>query len=162
MGYEYDIGLEQRFARQIKAVLGLQFIGQDPILDRQEATDFAIFAIRPFRVGARLRRYKYMLKYPDEFTIRWSRPSGVETEIHKIRRGAVDYIFYGFISEDENKILKWFIGDLKRFRESEPEPWRIFANNPPDSLLAVYRIDDMPPNFIVRRWVHKSLCDCHP
>ncbi len=152
MGYEHDIGLEQKHAKMIKAILGTVFIGQDSFADKHQGTDFAIFSVTPFSVGARLRRHCYMERYGDEFTIRWSRPSGVPTEIDKIRQGLVDYIFYGFVDETEAKIVRWFVGDLRVFREAEPPPCAVLPNDPPDSRLAAYKIAQCPEGFIVQRW----------
>lgn len=152
MGYEHDIGLEQKHAKMIKAILGTVFIAQDEFADKHLGTDFAIFSVKPFSVGARLRRHCYMGRYGDEFTIRWARPSGVPTEIDKIRRGLVDYIFYGFVDEAEAKIVQWFVGDLKVFREAEPQPHAILPNDPPDSKLAAYKIAQMPEGFVVKQW----------
>jgi len=86
-------------------------------------------------------------KYPKQFTIRWERPSGVKTEIHKIRKGLVNYILYGFVNEDEGKITQYFIGDLELFRLHEPNPVGIFNNNLPDSKLAVYNLINSQGNL---------------
>jgi len=133
MGYATDIGLELRFTKTIKGILGNCFIVQDPQHDRQEGTDFEIFTVQPFKVGVRLRRFAYLDRYGNEFTLRWSRPSGVPTEIDKVRSGLVDYILYGFVDAEERHILQYFIGDLNVFRANEPSPLGIFPNVPPDS-----------------------------
>ena len=155
MGYKQDIRLENRFSRQIKSILGNYFIGQDAVHDKKQATDFETFTVHPFTVGARLRTHTYFERYPDEFTIRWSRPSGVLTEIDKIRNGLVDFILYGFVDESETHILSYFLGDLRIFRQREPEPLCIRRNNPPDSELAAFRLCDLPSSFILHRW-HKE------
>lgn len=152
MSYEDNIRHERRHAQTIAGILGKCFFRQDVYLDLHEATDFAIFRADPVRVAARLRTYTYMAKYGSEFTIRWRLPSGVETEIDKIRRGAVAYIFYGFMSPDESRIVRYFVGDLARFRLAEPKPLCIRTNTPPDSELAVYRVGDMDDHFIVKSY----------
>uniref|UniRef100_A0A6M3JMC6 Uncharacterized protein n=1 Tax=viral metagenome TaxID=1070528 RepID=A0A6M3JMC6_9ZZZZ len=149
IGFERDIKIEQKFSRIIKAILGNQFIVQDEIEDLENGTDFLLLRVNPFRVGVRLRRYKYFLTFPNDFTIRWERPSGVDTEIHKIKKGLVDYILYGFINKDESKIIQYFIGDLAVFRESDVKPV-IKSNNPLDSWLAIYNIENFPVNFIIK------------
>ncbi len=157
MGYDTDIVLEHRFARSIKSILGMYFFSQNVDYDRTLATDFVIFSIpnREIRVAARLRRYPYFVKYPDQFTIRWSRPSGVSTEIDKIQEGLVDYMIYGFIDELEKKIIKYFIGDIRVFRINSPLPICILDNIPPDSKLAVFNISQLPPEFILHSWDDK-------
>jgi hypothetical protein len=156
MPYESDISLERRFSKIIKAILGNCFICQDAYMDTQEATDFAIFEVQPFRVGVRLRRYTYYLRYPRQFTIRWSRPSGTRTEIEKIRDGLVDYILYGFVDDNEERIVQWFLGDLAVFRANEPEPMALYQNNPPDSRLAVYALEQFPDTFVRHFWTQQE------
>jgi len=85
-GYEKDIRLERKFTPEIKRILGDVFITQDPVLDKEQATDFLIFTVNISKVAARLRTYKHyiMEDRKNEFTIRYSRPSGNPTEIDKI------------------------------------------------------------------------------
>jgi len=148
MGYEEDIRLEHTFSGQIKALLGQHFFTQDVQRDKNEATDFATYTIHPIKVGARLRTYRWWNKR-QEFTIRWSRPSGCATEIHKIRAKLVQYLFYGFVDEQEQRIIQYFIGDLAVFCQHEPKNPRIYPNDPPDSQLAVFNISSFPHSFIV-------------
>jgi len=150
--YEDDIRLERRHSRTIAGILGMQFITQDVMLDLHEATDFATFTVAPFKVAARLRTHKYLNQYGEEFTLRWCRPSGVPTEIDKVRGGLVDYMIYGFVSEDESRIVRYFIGDFAIFLESEPSPVAVKWNTPPDSQLAAYRLTDTRDEFVVKSW----------
>jgi len=152
VGYDHDICLERKFARQIKAILGCQFITQSVDHDLHNGTDFEIFIVKPFTVGVRLRRVGYYQRFKNEFTLRWSRPSKVPTEIDKVRAGLVDYILYGFVNAEESKIVQYFIGDLAVFREHEPKPTGIFDNRPPDSQLAAYQLSSLPAAFLVKRW----------
>ena len=149
ISFERDIEIEHKFSRTLKAILGNQFIVQDKIEDLENGTDFLLLRVNPFRVGVRLRRHKYYLQYPNDFTIRWERPSGVDTEIHKIRKGLVDYILYGFIDEEENKIIQYFIGDLAVFMKTEIKPI-IKPNDPLDSWLAIYRLSYFPEDFVIK------------
>jgi len=152
--FQTDIQLEKRFARTIKAVLGNQFICQDEVEDLENGTDFLMFKAEPFKIGARLRRYKFyeIPEYRNQFTIRCERPSGVQTEIHKIMDGKVDYIFYGFVNKPELRIIQYFIGNLKIFREINPTPIGIYFNKPFDSKLAVFDIKQFPNEFILKDW----------
>lgn len=150
-GYEETIRLERKFTDQIKVILAKEFIIQDAIADLKQGTDFLTFQISPFRVAARLRTF-YHYKINDrknEFTIRWGRPSGVKTEIDKIREGLVQYFFYGFVNDNETDIIQYFIADLNMFIQNEPEPDAIYPNNPHNSDLAVYKITQLPKDFIV-------------
>jgi hypothetical protein len=132
----------------IKAILGNYFFQKDVTQDLEQGTDFLIFIIKPIKVGVRLRRYPYLLKYPKEFTIRYKRPSGVKTEYQKIKEGYVDYILYGFLNSDGSRIIQYFIGDLEVFRWVDPAPLFIKPNIPYDSDFAVYSLDQFPDNFI--------------
>lgn len=148
----HDLRLEERHALTIAGILGKTFVTKDVRADLKDATDFAVFTVRPFGVGARLRTYSYDKRYHQQFTLRWSRPSGVDTEIDKIMEGLVDYIFYGFVSRDESRIVRYFIGDLAVFRSLRPEPLAILPNTPCDSELAAFHIRDCGRAFVVKSW----------
>lgn len=151
-GYDKDITLEHKLADRIKTVLGCYFFTQTQWQDQHEATDFAVFAAKPVKVAVRLRRYEYLARYGSEFTIRWTRPSGVATEIDKIRIGLVDYMLYGFVDETETKLMQYAICDLGIFRAQEPKPYSIKDNVPPDSQLAIYRLSQFPAPFVLKLW----------
>lgn len=147
--YKIDRAIEDKFSKIIKAILGNYFFVKDIEMDTKQGTDFLTYTIKPFKVAVRLRRYPMYLKYPNDFTIRYSRPSGIKTEIHKINEGLVDYILYGFIDEKEEKIIKYFIGSLSIFRESKISPLYILQNKPPDSRLAIFNIRQFPKEFVL-------------
>ena len=147
--FEKDKRLELKFDKQIKAVLGNYFITKDTNADLYEATDFLIYNVKNFKVGVRLRRFSYLKDYGNEFTIRWSRPSKVKTEIDKIKEGLVDFMLYGFIDEREENIIQYVLLDLKPLREELVQPKGIFLNNPPDSELAAFSLKDYPKNCIL-------------
>ena len=149
--FQADIQIEKRFAKIVKGILGNYFIKQDIEQDLKLGTDFLTYTMTPFKIGVRLRRKcQNFDRYRDEFTIRWSRPSGIDTEIHKIRKNLVQYILYGFVNGD--KIIQYFIGDLKVFNEFYKPPRFIFLNNPRDSDLAVWNIEDFPESFVLKFW----------
>lgn len=145
-GYDRDIILENRFSRIIRAILGLQFFTQREWEDQNEGTDFAVFSSGPVRVAVRLRRNKFLLSYPNDITVRWSRPSGIRTEIHKIREGLVNHMLYGFVSSDEGSLVMYSIISLNPFPES---PISVHKNNPPDSELAVFKVNQFR---ILKAW----------
>lgn len=147
--FDRDSSLEFKFADEIKAILGQVFVQRDITADILGGTDFAIFNVAPFRVAARLRRYPYYVNYPTQFTIRWSRPSRVKTEIDKIRDGLVDYLFYGFIDWNESTIIDWFLADLQIFRAQERTPVAIKPNRSGDSELAVFDLGQFPRTFVI-------------
>lgn len=150
--FRRDMDLEIKFSRTIKGILGQFFFTKDITADLKQGTDFLILSLNPVKVAVRLRNFKNIFKYSDQFTIRWSRPKGTKTEIDKIREGLVDYIFYGFVDEYKRNLIRYFIGDLKIFRKCNPKPFEIHWNNPPDSELAAFRISDLPSEFILHRY----------
>lgn len=147
-----DRKIETDKSRLIKNILGQHFITQIVQADLEEAQDFGIYHVKPFSVGVRLRRFTYFESFHNEFTIRWTRPSGVKTEIDKIREGLVHFILYGFLDEKEQNIIQYFIGDLKYIQNIQP--YRTYLNNPPDSELAVFRFSQFPRKFFLAFWRH--------
>lgn len=159
MSYSKDRRIEDMKSQLIKNVLGQHFISKIEQADLEEAQDFGIYHVKPFNVGVRLRRFEHFKRFSREFTIRWSRPSGVKTEIDKIREGLVDFILYGFLDEKEQDIIQYFIGDLNIFRKVNPEPYRIYPNNPHDSDLAVFKFSQFPQEFFVAWWRNPKYVD---
>ena len=66
--------------------------------------------------------------------------------------GLVDFILYGFIDEPEKRIIEYFIGDLSVFRSFDPKPFSIKPNNPHDSDLAIFRLRDLPSEFVIKTY----------
>lgn len=152
MTYAIDRRIEDVKAQLIKNILAQSFIRKIEKADLEEGQDFGIYSVKPFNVGVRLRRFKHFQKYNREFTIRWSRPSGIKTEIDKIREALVDFILYGFLDKKGQNIIQYFIGDLKIFRAVNPEPYAIIPNNPHDSELAVFKFTQFPKEFFIAYW----------
>lgn len=162
MGYTEDLRLEKKFTKMIKQILGLYFFVQDDFTDKKEGTDFMIYTAKTIRIGVRLRTHGYLERYWNQFTIRWSRPSGVETEIHKIRRGYVSHLFYGFVDKEEKRLMQYLIGDLDFLRFPNIRPREIKPNKPFDSELAVYYLSDFPREFVLKFWQSPEVAQAHP
>jgi hypothetical protein len=152
LSYDIDRAIEDKFAGQIKSALANHFITKVEQDDLERGRDFAIYYVEPFSVAVRLRRYDYFEAFSHQFTIRWSRPSGVRTEIDKIRDREVQYLFYGFLSPTQTYLIQYFIADLSKF--GDQEPIKIVPNNPYDSELAVYDLSQFSSSFIVKFWCH--------
>lgn len=150
MPYDDDRAIEDSFSSQIKYILAQHFISKDINQDLEQAQDFGVYRVNPFTVAVRLRGFQYFRKYWNQFTIRWSRPSGVKTEIHKIREGLVNYILYGFLDLEKRSIIQYFIGDFSKF--TDPKPYDIRPNNPYDSELAIYELSQFPEDFVIAFW----------
>lgn len=115
-GWQEDKRWSDRFLPEIKSILGQHLISEPPIEeDRERNTDLVVLGFDSVRVGCRMRKSRYLC-YDDEFTIRASRPSGNKTELEKIIEGWGDYFFYGIANDEETRIERWILGDLKAFR----------------------------------------------
>jgi hypothetical protein len=159
VGFEHNKHLEIYHARTIKQILGVQFFKKNEFADAHEGTDFGIFTAEPIRCAVRLRRYRWYCECPEDVTIRCWLPSGFPTEIHKIQRGLVNHMLYGFVNDDETRIVAY--GILRLPFPFTLEPYRIFPNNPRDSDLAVFKRRQFP---ILRIFDEADffLCDAQP
>ena len=154
MTLKQDFFLETKFSNEIKAILGQSFIEKDIEADLQKGQDFAIYNVKPFKVAVRLRRFTYFPSFHNQFTIRYSRPLGTPTEIDKIQQGLVRYFLYGFIDQEETKIIQYFLADLLKF--GNPPPIHEYPNYPPDSTFAVFELSQFPKDFIVTHWCDRK------
>lgn len=115
--WQKDKRWSDRFLPQIKRILGEHLIGEPPMEeDAERNTDLIVLRLNAVRIGCRVRKFEYLAKYGDEFTIRAGRPSGAKTELTKIIEGWGDYFFYGFSDKEERTLVKWILGDLKALR----------------------------------------------
>lgn len=162
-GFEHDFAWQKKFAPQIKRILANHLIAEAPAEeDNNRATDFMVLRLDTIRVACRVRRHKDLERCPDyqnQFTIRSWRKSGNKTELAKVISGWGDYLFYGFAAADDSDFHSWLLGDLRWFRfwrdqcllkKQQPwlcEPWNVDRK----SRFQVYRIDDLPQEFVVDR-----------
>jgi len=120
--------------------------------DRLQNTDLIVLRMEAVRVACRVRQYRYLAKYGDEFTIRVSRPSGVPTELDKILDGWGDYLLYAFADESERILAAWHWVDLAEFRtwclESRPIPGIVKGNFDGSSLFRAFPVQGMPPGIV--------------
>ena len=65
-------------------------------------------------------------------------------------------MLYGFIDESETRIIKYFIADLAVFTKCNVKPIAVKQNNPPDSELAVFNVNQFPNNFILKNYQTKT------
>jgi hypothetical protein len=157
--YEQDYDRQRALIPEIKRVLANYLITEAPVEeDMQRNTDLIVLRLDTIRVACRLRRYRYLADYGDQFTVRLSRPSGAETELAKMLSGWGDYIFYGFASADDSRLASWMLGDLKQFRIwhhrelwAGRKPGVVMKNGDGSSDFVAYRIDELPPEFLVTR-----------
>ena len=117
INWKEDKRWSDRFLPEIKRILGEYLISEPPLEeDAEHNTDLMVLKLDSVRIGCRIRKFDYLERYGDEFTIRAGRPSGIKTELTKIIEGWGDYFFYGFSDEKEERLSQWILGDLKYFR----------------------------------------------
>lgn len=134
------------FEPEIKRILGETFIGTaDFKRDAKQATDLLVLEVKPITVACRVRRYSYLDNYGEEFTIRFKRHSGAETEFSKIVNGWCDYGFYGFADEEDHHVLRWTIYRLDLFRAT-------LIRKPKLTEQALCHNDDGSSDFLAFRW----------
>lgn len=161
--YEEDKRWADKFlAHQAEIARSVIRIDVAPIEeDRRRNTDLVLRSVatmrndHPIRFSARVRRYDQLRRNPSyrrQFTLRYHRPTGVETEYHKMRAGDGDYFIYGFESEPgSDRMDPWFIGNLavlNKWISEGGQPVRIADNRDGSSSLAVFALDEMPIDFI--------------
>lgn len=165
-GWQADKRYADRFEPEIKRMLADVFITAAPqLIDELEATDLLMLEVRPYRIACRMRKYKYWHSYPDEFTIRLSRPSGTKTELEKIVDGFADFLFYGFADTSDLSIHAAYLIDLNVFRSSLTRHWAAqshkgngalrWCDNPNSdgsSCFRAYKIRTFPEQLVRRAW----------
>jgi hypothetical protein len=165
--FDADYAWQRNYLSAIKRLMGEILITEAPFEeDVKHNTDLMVLHLQTTTIACRVRRYKELLAYPDrpdQFTIRVSRPTGVDTELVKILDGFGDYLVYGFASEaDDGKLACWVVGDLAVFRHwfirqlyqgSSPQrlPGLFQHNGDSSSDFVGFLIDKIGPGFVVRR-----------
>lgn len=146
---------------RVKQIIGLHLITEAPFKeDARHNTDLIVLTLEAKRIAVRLRHAEYLARYGDQFTIRVSRPSGIETELSKVISGWGNYLFYGFEhAGNPFDLAAWLLGDLNVFRlwhsralAVGQKPWIPKQNGDGSSDFHAYRISDLPPEFIIARY----------
>lgn len=157
MGWQEDKQKSDLYIHEIKAILGVHLIGPAPEEeDQQRNTDLIVLKMEAVRIACRIRTPEYYVKYPNDFTIRYTRPNGADTEFKKVMSGWGDYLFYGFGDDDERCLQAWRLGDLKVFRwwlnrelYAGRRPYRRLRNRDGSSDFLAFTWTDLPDTFVV-------------
>jgi hypothetical protein len=117
-GWQRDKERTDPFMPAVKSILGRALISDAPIeIDQRQATDLLVLTLAPYTIGVRIRDAdKYLSRFPFDITVRYSRPSGAQTEWDKIVEGWCDFIFYGFGDFQTYKLAAYTVLNLKAFR----------------------------------------------
>ena len=160
--WENDKSWSDAYLPTIKAILGQCLIGEAAREEDQERnTDLIVLRMNAVRIACRLRRYEYLSRFSNDFTIRFTRPSGIKSEFTKIIEGWGDFFFYGFGCEDPPEIAQWFVGDLKEFRitivrymykHDGKLPGIVIENKDSSSEFLAIDTSLLPPQFFIARY----------
>ena len=160
--WQIDKNYADKSLTEVKRIIGGALIGAAPIEeDRERNTDLIVLKMEAVRIACRIRRPKFYdsPQYREEFTIRSGRPNGIKTELAKVIEGWGDYFFYGFAGEEA--LQAWLLGDLRVFRlwfnqrlrtDKGKCPGTTMRNHDGSSDFMVFKISELPPEFIVDRF----------
>lgn len=153
-GWTSDKRWSDRFIPQLKRIAGGYLMEvADEREDQTHNTDLIVLTMRAKRVACRVRQYRYLAQYADEFTIRCKRPSGAETELDKILAGWGDYLLYAFADEAERTLVRWHWIDLGGLRlwclMSDPMPGVVKPNGDGSSLFRAFSTLGIPPRIVL-------------
>ncbi|HEX7926472.1 MAG TPA: MT-A70 family methyltransferase [bacterium] len=151
--WQDDFQWQRGYLKQMKRICGEYLIGEAPREeDVKRNTDLIVLRMEPVRIACRVRDYaKYRQRYGSEFTIRYRRSSGVDTELDKIRDGWGDYMLYGF-GQPNGHFRPWGLGDLDVFRDwYQPGCGTERRNGDRSSDFLAFRWDQLPADFVIAK-----------
>lgn len=134
----------------VKLIAKRIIVPADAKRDMHEATDLVVLHTADGGIAFRSRRSGYEGRFGNEFTIRYSKASGVKTEFAKIMDGYAKWMFYGHTKEE--RFTRWMLLDLDVFRallEDVDHDLFTIIHNKDGSSFAVFDIDDFHPDFVI-------------
>lgn len=145
-----------KYLPQIRAIVGPRLLVPSSLeRDRNEGADLVVLTGRNVTIACRVRRHGYAERYPNQFTIRSHRESGMATELEKMRAGWGDWMFYGHEAQNKTDIDPWWLIDLGVFRtlltdnEARAVPRVLCDEAVPNfdgTSFNAYHLDRFPPN----------------
>lgn len=159
--YNTDRRWSNRFIPELRHIVADLVITVAPeIEDMLHNTDLIVLKAEGQRIACRVRRHRYLTRFPFDITIRSERASGAETELAKIMKGFGDYMLYAFASEDETHLCAWRIIDLAKFRlwfrhraeANRGMPGKEQRNGDGASQFLAFDVRDMPASAVVREF----------
>jgi hypothetical protein len=167
LAWEANKAWSDRFMGEVKQIVGPKMLDIAPLeIDQKQAGDLVLLRGRNSTIAVRIRRFGFLPKYANEFTIRFDVPSGFKTEYEKIANGFGDLFFYAHSDEAEVRLVRWMLIDLNAFRshlilsrdpktgrtkfncgsKSNPDGtqfrWFDASTFPPDPKLVLYQSHD--------------------
>ena len=116
--YESDRVWSDCYIPHMKKIIGPYLLEESSFeVDTQKASDLVLLQAASVMIACRVRRSGYADQYPNQFTLRYMRDSGVETEYSKVVSGWATWMFYGHASANQPGIVeKWMLINLNHFR----------------------------------------------
>jgi hypothetical protein len=120
--FDKDFGWQNDLIDEVIAILSanagcLVKINRASIEDDMKHGKDVVIHIESGDIGVRLRRGN--CRYRD-FTLRWQRDSGAETEASKMAKGCTRWYLYAWTKD--NRIAEWWLIDVDRMRHLITEP----------------------------------------
>lgn len=147
-----------RFLPELRAIAG-QILFTEATLteDQHHNTDLILNTTQVPRISLRVRKWQYYAKYGGEFTVRLSRPGGVETELAKIMQGWGTHSIYAFADPTETHLAAYTAIDLNVFRQWVSDhqqrfgsiPGSVTYNKDGSAGFACFRYDQAPPSLVI-------------
>lgn len=160
--YQTDRQWSDKFITPLKHIIADLLIRPAPDAeDMQRNTDLIVFRVEALRVACRVRRFQYLQRYPNEFTIRAVRHNGSDTELAKLISGYGDYFVYAFANADETDLAAWRVINLSTFRlwfnqqlakNAGRIPAKTQKNGDGSSDFYAFNVNDLPNTAIVREY----------
>lgn len=115
--YAKDREWSDQFIPHIKKIVGPYLLEEAPFeVDTKKAADLILLQAAAVTIACRVRRHGYADKYPNQFTLRYRRDNGAETEYSKICNGFGTWMFYGHAGIVRGVVDRWLLINLNHFR----------------------------------------------
>lgn len=116
--YGADRAWSDQYIPHMKQIIGPHLLVESSFeIDTKRASDLVLMQAAALMIACRVRRPGYADRYPDQFTLRFRRDSGAETEYSKVVNGWGDWMFYGHAHATEaGRVDRWMLINLRHFR----------------------------------------------
>ena len=116
--YRTDRAWSDQYIPHMKRIIGPHLLVESSFeVDTKRASDLVLMQAASLMIACRVRRAGYAELYPNQFTLRFRRDSGVETEYSKVVNGWGDWMFYGHAHPTERgRVEHWMLINLRHFR----------------------------------------------
>ena len=154
--YASDRQWSDRFIPSLKQVVGPYLLVTSSFdQDTKQASDLVVLNVMPKQIACRVRRPGFYDKYGTQFTIRYERASGTETEFAKIAKGFADWMLYAHAADNQGNLCFWVLLDLnvfrKIYREHKAQTVKsgVTPNQDGTTSFAWFDMTSFPPELVI-------------